>query len=295
MHLVVSGASGLVGGELLELLSRRQHHVTQLVRRSPEANEARWDPEAETIDREAIAGADGFICLSGDNIASGRWTEAKKRRILDSRIKSTRLLAETAASLDPKPKVFVCASAIGFYGDRGEEELTEESAAGVGFLADVCQQWEAATQPAAGAGIRVVNLRIGVVLSKQGGALTKMLPVFKLGGGGVVGNGKQFWSWVGLHDLAAMLEFCATTDELRGPVNGVNGACTNREFTKALGRVLNRPTLFPLPGFVAKVMLGQMAEDLLLASTRVQPTKLQQAGFQFIDAGIEAALRAAVR
>lgn len=188
----------------------------------------------------------------------------------------------------------MCASAIGFYGDRGDEALTEQSSGGRGFLADVCRQWEEATRPAAEAGIRVVNLRIGVVLTKKGGALAKMLPIFKLGGGGIVGNGGQYWSWVGLSDVAAMLEFCAVNDQLRGPVNGVAGTCTNREFTRALGRVLKRPTLFPLPAFAAKLMLGQMADDLLLASTRVVSRKLEENDYPFIDADLEGALRSAV-
>lgn len=295
MHLFVSGASGLVGTALQSLLARRSHAVTQLVRRPPGEGEVQWTPNEGQLAVADLRGADGFIHLSGESIAEGRWTEAKKRRIRESRIKSTELLARAAAQLDPKPAVFVCASAIGYYGDRGTQELTEQSGPGDGFLSEVCQQWEAATQPAADAGIRVVNLRIGVVLSKKGGALAAILPIFKLGGGGVVGHGRQYWSWVGLDDLASMLEFCAVNDQLSGPVNGVAGSCTNREFTKTLGRILNRPTIIPLPAFAARLLLGQMAEDLLLASARVVPQKLQDANYPFLHDNLESALRTAVK
>ncbi len=294
MHVLVSGASGLVGTALRARLDKDQFKVTRLVRRDAEEGEISWQPAKGVLSQEALTGIEGVVNLSGESIAEGRWNAAKKQRILESRLQTTHLLATTLAKLDPLPKVFVSASAIGFYGDRGNELLDEGSAAGTSYLADVCQQWEAATMPAVEAGIRVVNLRIGVVLSKEGGALQKMLLPFKMGGGGIVGDGKQYWSWIGLNDLVGAIEHCLVTSSLAGPVNAVADSSTNHAFTKALGKVLRRPTLVPLPGFAAKLVLGEMAEALLLASARVEPRQLRVSGFEFESPDIDSALRHAL-
>lgn len=231
-----------------------------------------------------------MVHLAGDNISDGRWTAAKKSQILQSRIQSTQLLCRSLAQLDTPPRVLVSASAVGFYGDRGAEVLTEDSAAGSGFLAEVCQAWEENTEPARQAGIRCVLLRIGVVLSPQGGALSKMLPPFRLGLGGRIGSGQQFISWITLNDLVAAIDHCLENTSLSGPVNAVApGAVTNLEFTRALGKALGRPTLFPLPSLIAKLIFGEMAEATLLASTRAQPSKLAATGFRFSSPDIHTA------
>lgn len=293
MKIAVAGSSGLVGTKLLSSLRTQGDEVVALVRRHPGESEIFWDPAKAKIAADALEGFDAVINLAGDNIGEGRWTASKKNRILLSRTNSTLLLAEHLAQLEEKPKVWVNASAIGYYGNRGTEELTESSSPGKGFLADVCQQWEAATQPAIDAGIRVVKLRIGVVLSKDGGGLAKMLFPFKMGGGGIVGSGKQFWSWVSLTDVVSMIRHCVVTESLEGPVNGTSpNPSTNLEFTKTLGRVLGRPTIVPMPGFLAKLLLGEMVEDLLLSSTRVLPTKLVETGFDFQHTELDAAIRA---
>ena len=294
MHVLVSGSSGLVGSALVPYLHEKGHQVTRLVRRKPGEAEVRWYPENNVMFENLAEDVEGMVNLSGESIAEGRWNPAKKKRILESRVETTSLIAETLPNLKPMPKVWVCASAIGYYGDRGEELLDEDSAAGSGFLPDVCQQWEAATQPAADAGIRVVNLRIGVVLSKNGGALSKMLFPFKMGGGGIVGSGRQYWSCIALEDLVGVIEHCLVTESVSGPVNAVSSAVTNREFTKTLGRVLNRPTIVPLPAFAAKLALGEMAEALLLASARVVPQKLQDTGYEFKCPDLESSLRSAL-
>jgi len=229
--------------------------------------------------------------LAGENIAAGRWSAKQKDKIRESRVNGTKLLCETLAGLEQKPQVLVSASAIGFYGDRGNEELTEESSVGTGFLPEVCQAWEAATEPAKQAGIRVVNLRIGVVLSKDGGALQKMLLPFKLCAGGIVGNGKQYWSWIGLTDLVGVICHALPSESVSGPVDAVApNTVTNHEFTKTLGAVISRPTIFPLPAFVARIMLGEMADGLLLASARVLPNQLQASGYEFRYPDLRAAL-----
>lgn len=294
MKLIVSGASGLVGQELLPHLKQAGHQITSLVRRPPQSGEVRWYPDQNLLQPSILESPDGFIHLGGDNIADGRWTAAKKRRIRDSRVQSTRLLAETMTKLEPRPQVFVCASAIGYYGDQGGELLSENSSSGNDFLADVCREWEAATQPARDAGIRVVNLRIGVVLSRHGGALQKMLTPFKMGLGGIVGSGQQYWSCLSRSELVHIIGFVLDHNPLSGPVNAVSVAVTNREFTKALGRVLGRPTLLPMPAFAAKLVFGELGEALMLSSTRVVPEKLQQAGYEFRDQGIEAAISSAL-
>ena len=291
MRILVSGSSGLVGSALVPFLTTSGHSVTRLVRSAPGKEEGRWDPAAGTIDAGGLEGHDAVVHLAGENIAE-RWTPERKARIKDSRVKGTRLLAETLGRLAQPPKVLVAASAIGYYGDRGDALLREDSTSGSGFLAEVAREWEAATAAAATKGIRVVNLRIGVVLSPRGGALAKMLLPFKLGLGGVVGSGKQHWSWVAIDDLLGSILFALNTDTLKGPVNAVSPKpVTNYEFTKTLGRVLKRPTIFPMPASAARFAFGEMADELLLSSTRVDPTKLVAAGYQFRFPELEGALR----
>jgi hypothetical protein len=293
MNILVTGSTGLVGSQVVAFLSTGGHRVLRLVRGAARRDdEIAWNPNAGTIDATKLEGLDGVVHLAGENIASGRWNAARKARIRDSRVNGTRLLSETLAKLERKPRVLVSASAIGFYGDRGDEVLTENSAPGSSFLCDVCRQWEAATQPAKDAGIRVVNLRIGVVLTPRGGALAKMLTPFQLCVGGIVGNGKQFWSWIAIDDVVGAIHHALTHEELSGPVNAVApDAMTNRDFTKILGKVLRRPTIAPLPAFVVKLLLGEMGQELLLASSRVVPNRLQQTGYQFRCPTLEVALR----
>ena len=291
MQIAITGASGLVGSTLVPLLTTGGHQVTKLVRREAAEGEATWDPEGE-FDAAALDGIDAVVHLAGENIAASRWSEKVKDKIRSSRVQGTRVLCEGLAKMQNPPKVLVCASAIGFYGDRCDEELNEESANGTGFLADVAQEWEAATQPARDAGIRVVNLRFGVILSPKDGALAKMLLPFKLGGGGRVGSGKQYWSWISIDDAAGAVHHALMTDSLSGPVNAVApNPVTNGEFTKTLGRVLNRPTILPLPAFAARLALGEMADALLLASIRVEPKELRRSGYEFRQPTLESALR----
>ncbi|HEX7376932.1 MAG TPA: TIGR01777 family oxidoreductase [Pirellulales bacterium] len=291
MHIAITGASGLIGTTLVPLLTGGGHQVTRLVRRAAGPGEATWDP-AQGIDPAALETVDAVVHLAGENIAAARWSAAVKQRIRESRVRGTRVLCEALAKSPGRVKVLVCASAIGFYGHRGDEELTEESAAGEGFLAEVVRDWEAATDPARAAGMRVVNLRFGVILSSQGGALAKMLLPFKLGAGGRVGTGRQYWSWISIDDAAGAIVYSLMTETLSGPVNAVAPrSATNREFTKTLGRVLRRPTFLPMPAFAARLALGEMADDLLLASTRVVPRQLERAGYVFRHPALEAALR----
>jgi uncharacterized protein (TIGR01777 family) len=248
--------------------------------------------ERNEIDAARLEGIDGVVHLAGANIAGQRWSDSYKQEIRESRVKGTRLIAETLAKLTNKPRVLVCASAIGYYGDRGGEELTEDSPPGTGFLPEVCTAWENACQAARDAGIRTVNTRIGVVLSKDGGALKSMLLPFKLGLGGVVGNGGQYFSWMAIDDIVNALQFVLTNESQTGPVNLVSPqTVTNREFTKTLGRVLGRPTFFPMPAFAARLAFGEMADELLLSSTRVVPRKLQSAGFAYSYSQLELTLQ----
>jgi uncharacterized protein (TIGR01777 family) len=293
MHLLVTGASGLIGSALVSSLTSAGHGVTRLVREQPKAGEkaAHWDPLAGSIDASAFEGVDAVVHLAGENIAQ-RWTPAKKVNIRESRVKGTQVLCQALAQLASPPKVLVSASAIGYYGDRGEELLTEESPPGRGFLAEVCRAWEAATEPARQAGLRIVQSRFGVVLSPTGGALTKMLAPFRLGLGGVLGSGRQYMSWIALDDAVGAIQHAIVTDALQGPTNVVAPqAVTNQEFTKTLGAVLRRPTVLPLPAFAARLMFGEMADELLLASARVQPTKLLASGYRFRYPELEGALR----
>jgi len=294
MRILVTGSTGLIGTALVPLLSGRGHEVIRLVRpgSASSTDVVHWDPRSGTIDAAAIEGLDGVVHLAGENIAAGRWRATQKDQIRESRVGGTNLLSESLARLARPPQVWISASAIGYYGDRGDEILREESPPGFGFLPKVCVAWEAATKAAEDRGIRVVHLRTGIVFSKAGGALAKMLPVFGMGVGGVIGNGRQYMSWVALDDVIGAIHHAMTTDGLRGPVNAVAPTpVTNREFTKTLGRVLSRPTLFPLPALVARLALGEMANELLLASQRVAPARLIASGYQFRFPDLEGALR----
>jgi len=293
MNILVTGASGLIGTALVSSLTSSGHEVTRLVREQPKHGEkaAHWEPMAGSIDANALEGVDAVVHLAGENIAE-RWTPTKKAKIRDSRVKGTQLLCETLAHLSSPPKVLVSASAIGYYGHRGEETLTDVSPPGRGFLAEVCRAWEAATEPAKQHGIRVVLLRLGVVLSAAGGALAKMLPPFRLGLGGVLGSGQQYMSWIALDDVVGAIQHALVTEALQGPTNAVAPrAVTNQEFTKTLGKVLGRPTAIPLPAFAARLMFGEMADELLLASARIQPTKLLASGYQFRYPELDEALQ----
>ena len=298
--VAVTGSRGLVGSALAPALAAAGHRVLRLVRGAAAApaapavgaRVARWDPESGALDSSALAGVDAVVHLAGESVAGGRWTEAKKRRIRSSRVDGTRGLAASLARLERPPRVLVSASAVGYYGDRGAELLREGSAPGTGFLAEVCQEWETATEPAARARIRVVRLRIGMVVSRRGGALAAMLTPFRLGAGGPVGGGTQWVSWIAIDDLVAAILHALDTASLAGAVNAVAPEpVQNRELARTLGRVLGRPALLPLPAFAARLLLGQMADELLLASARVEPARLQATGFAFRHPTLEDALR----
>jgi uncharacterized protein len=296
MKVVVSGASGLIGSALVPALEAAGHEVVRLVRREARGpSEVAWDPAAGTIDAAGLAGVDAAVNLSGANL-NRRWTAARKREIRDSRVSSTSLLARTLADLEPRPTVFVSAGGCGIYGDRGDEILTEESELGAGFLADVGREWEAAAEPARAAGLRVVNFRQGMVLTRDGGALRQMLLPFKLGVGGRVASGRQWWSWVSLDDLVAAYLF-VLEGELAGPVNlSSPSPATSAVFAKALGRALHRPTVLPVPAFTIKALFGERGEAVVLEGQRTLPARLLDAGFTFafpeIDAALEHALAA---
>ena len=293
MKVLVTGATGLVGSELVPFLTKQGHDVYRLTRgKAHEAHDIVWDPSRNQFPKGRIEGTDVVIHLAGENIAGKRWNSAVKSELRRSRVEGTKLLCETITQLETLPKTLICASAIGFYGDRGSEMLNETSAGGTGFLADVCREWEAASEPARAKGIRVVNLRTGVVLSTKGGALAKMLPPFKMGVGGVVGSGTQYWSWITIDDLVGVINHCVTHEKLSGPVNATSPCpVTNYDFTKTLGTVLGRPTIFPMPAFAARIALGEMANDLLLASAKVLPNRLSESGYQFLYPSLEPALR----
>jgi uncharacterized protein (TIGR01777 family) len=289
----VTGASGLIGGALVPFLTAGGHEIRRLVRRAPRGqDEIRWDPARGELDAAALGGVDAVVHLSGENVAGGRWTDARKARIRSSRIDSTRTLARALASAKPRPKVLVSASAIGYYGGRGEEWVTESSPPAADVLAGLAVDWEAAAAPAVEAGIRVAHPRIGLVLSPAGGALGKLLTPFRLGLGGVLGPGRQYMSWVALDDVLAGLHHALVDETVSGPFNLVAPEpVTNHEFTKTLGRVLGRPTACPVPAFVLRAALGEMADATLLASARVRPERLLSSGYRFRFPDLEGALR----
>ena len=295
MNILISGSSGLIGSALVPYLESQGHTVVKLVRdRAKEG--VFWDPPHGIIELPADLHIDAVINLSGENIADGRWTKQKKEKILSSRTDSTLLLARTAAALNPRPNAFLSASGIGYYGDCRDVIITEESPEGTGFLADVSWDWEVAATPASEAGIRVVYLRISPVLSSQGGMLRRLLPLFKWSLGAVLGSGRQYMSWIAIDDLAAAVDHILCHESLSGPVNMCSpNPVTNREFTRALNRVLKRPTLFQVPSFVLKAMLGEMAGEELLYSTRAVPQKLLDSGFEFKYPAIGDALRHVMR
>jgi len=285
MKIIITGASGLVGRSLSQSLRAGGHTVEPLLRGK------HWDITAGKIDSAILESTDVLIHLAGENIASGRWSDEQKKRIRDSRVNGTRLLSEALAALNHKPKLLIAASAVGYYGDRGDEKLDESSTPGNNFLAKICVEWEQATAPAASAGIRVIHMRLGVVLDPAGGALKKMLLPFKLGGGGVMGSGKQFMPWITLQDIVGIVRHMIDDQSMVGPVNTVTpDPPTNYQYTKALGAALHRPTIFPMPAFMARLAFGQMADELLLSSARVAPAKLLAAGYKFHDPEIKTAL-----
>ncbi|MCI0655527.1 MAG: TIGR01777 family oxidoreductase [Acidobacteria bacterium] len=298
MKILVSGSNGLVGSSLMPALSDKGHQVVRLVRGLSPAvgSEIAWDPEGGRLDPALLTGFDAIVHLAGEAIAARRWTQAQKDRIRESRVKGTRLLCEAIAGLSAPPRTLLSASAIGYYGDRGEQVLGEESPPGQGYLSEVCQAWEAATEPAAHKGIRVVCLRFGIILSPAGGALAKMLPPFSMGAGGILGSGRQYMSWISLDDAVGAVLQALETSPLRGPVNVVAPhAVTNALFTKTLGRVLSRPTFFPMPAFAARMVFGEMADALLLSSARVEPKRLLASNYPFRHRELEPALRHLLR
>lgn len=294
-RFLVTGSTGLLGSALTEMLLTAGHEVTRLVRPagpSPTGGRSEmWEPARGRLEASAVSGYDVVVHLAGAGIADRRWTPDRKALIRSSRVDGTGLLARALAESPRPPRVLVSASAVGIYGDRGDEEVDEASEPGSGFLAETARAWEAATGPAVDAGIRVVHLRIGVVLTARGGALARMLPPFRAGLGGPLGNGRQFWSWVTLDDLLAAVLHAAATEDLAGPLNAVSPEpVRNSEFTEVLARVLNRPALFRVPAAALRLLLGEMGEELLLASTRVRPTRLLDTGFEYRFGTLERAL-----
>jgi hypothetical protein len=295
MKVLISGASGLIGRALAKELRSRGHELQRVVRDSAHvgAGDIDFQPGAP-LEAARIAGFDAIVHLAGRPVAT-LWTAKAKEEILRSRVEGTATLARAAAEAfrqSGRPRALICSSAIGYYGSRGDEELVEESEAGIGFLAEVCQQWEAATQPAAMAGVRVAQMRTALVLSSEGGALARMLPAFRLGLGGRVGSGRQWWSWVTLADAVRAYVFALEEERVHGPLNlSAPGAVTNAEFTRALGRALHRPALLAVPAMLLRAAAGQMAEEMLLSSQRVRPKHLLEAGFEFDDPELAAALK----
>lgn len=293
MRVGVTGASGLIGSALVPALQERGHDVLRLVRRAAVTpDEVRWDPETGEVDLAALNGVEGVIHLAGAGVGDKRWTPAYKRQILLSRVNGTDTIARAMAHLEPQPRVLVSGSAIGYYGDTGDREATESTPQGVGFLADVVAQWEAAAAPAHEAGIRVVFARTGLVVSDEGGAWKRLLPIFRLGLGGKIGSGRQYWSFISLRDEVAALITLLEDESYSGPVNLTAPApVTNAEVTAAMGRVLGRPTILPVPAFALKIALGEFSTDVL-GSQRVIPTVLEGHSFSWSDPSIDEAIRA---
>ena len=296
-RIAVAGASGLIGAALVRSLTADGHEVRRLVRGTPRAaGEIRWDPEGGQVDAAGLAGCHAVVNVAGAGVGNRRWTEAYKRRIRDSRVNGTAALAEAVASLDAtdRPRVFVNGSAIGYYGETGERAVDESAPAGEGFLPELCVEWEGAATPAQEAGVRTVFTRTGLVVSREGGAWGRLFPLFRAGAGGRMGDGRQYWSFVALHDEVAAIRHLIETDGLSGPFNiTAPHPVTNREITAAMGRVLHRPTLFPVPAAVLRTVLGEMAGDVL-GSARVLPTRLLESGFRFAFPEIDGAIRAAL-
>ena len=292
MKILISGSTGLVGSALRDALAIAGHETVALIRpASASSSGVRWDPDAGTIDAEALDGFDAVVHLAGENIVSRRWTDEQKGRIRDSRVRGTALLADALAARERKPRVLLCASAAGYYGDRGSEILPDDAAPGSGFLAETTREWEDAARPAADAGIRTVNLRIGVVLSARGGMLKRVLPIFKLGLGGKLGGGGQYMSWVSMPDLTRAVAWTMERGELSGGVNVSSPApATNAEFTRALGAALGRPAMLAVPEFALRLTQGE-ATDAILSSVRMAPKRLLTSGFEFRHPDIESALR----
>ena len=314
MDVLISGATGSIGSALTLELEGRGHRVIRLSRSRSSEDTIRWDPASGTLDPSRLEGVDAVVHLAGESVGEGRWTPEKKRRIMDSRREGTLLLAETIAGLPEPPGVMVSVSGVNYYGNRGSELLREESGPGNSFLARVCQEWERAADPARKAGVRVVHPRFGIVFPQgfsrdllglkvriehprfeitfgaKGSTLAR-IPVFKLTGGGWIGSGRQYWSWLVTEDVVGVILHALTTDSLQGPVNAVSSSVTAREYTETLNRILNRPTVFPLPASVARLALGDFAEEMLLASIRVDSTKLTESGYEFRYPELEGALR----
>lgn len=295
MQIAITGATGFIGSALVPFLGAAGHETTRVTRREPAAaGEISWDPDAGRLDAEALRGVDAVVHLAGEPIAGGRWTDARKRRIRDSRVNGTALLAGTLATMEDGPRILIASSGIDYYGDRGDEVLTEDSAPGTGFLPEVCLAWEAAADPARDAGVRVVHLRTGMVLG-DGGALPKLVLPFKLGLGGRLGSGKQYMSWVTLADHLGLIAFALTDERLDGPVNAVAPApVTNAEFTRTLARVLSRPAVLPVPRFAPRLVLGELADALLFASKRALPERAEAEGYTFAHPTLEEGLRHAL-
>lgn len=297
MKVLITGASGLVGTELQKSLAEKDYEMLLASRKEPvDEHHIQWSIEEGFAEPEKLEGIDAVVHLAGENVSGLRWTEDKKKAIRDSRVLGTRNVVDAISKLKNKPKVFVASSAIGFYGERGDEEITESSAAGDTFLAEVSKAWEAESRRAEDAGIRTVLLRTGIVLSKDGGALSTMLLPFKLGVGGVVGSGKQWMSWISMDDEIAVINYVIENENIRGAVNAVSpNPVTNHDFTKTLGEVLYRPTFLPLPEFAVSMVFGEMGDALLLASSKVMPKRLQDAGFEFKYTDLKSAIEKAVK
>ncbi|WP_425470791.1 TIGR01777 family oxidoreductase [Streptomyces armeniacus] len=295
MRIAVTGSTGLIGTALLASLRADGHETVRLVRRSARAgDEVEWDPGRRYVDTAGLVGCEAVVHLAGAGVGDRRWTKAYKRELYDSRVDGTTAIAEAVAALDPKPRTLLVGTAVGYYGDTGDRAVDESAPPGTGFLADLCQDWERAARPAAEAGVRTVYGRTGLVVARRGGAWGRLFPLFKAGLGGRLGNGRQFWSHIALHDHIAALRHILDTDTLEGPVNLTGPEpVTNREVTAAMGRVLHRPTLFTAPAPALRLALGEFAEDVL-GSQRVLPARLLDSGFTFAFPGIDEAIRAAL-